>query len=217
MRLLHIIASMDPASGGPCQGIRNSNPEMIRLGVYREVVCLDDPSAPFIGMDSFPVHALGPGIGPWQYSSKLKPWLIDNLHRFEAIVINGLWLYSSFAGWSALRTLKKLAQRGYNTNIPSMFIMPHGMLDPYFQRAPDRKLKALRNWFYWKLVENRVVNDADALLIVTEWSVFRTPDFEQVADLLKSKVIFDGRNLYDLQKMIDLGFYYNSIGRKIIN
>jgi UDPglucose 6-dehydrogenase len=60
------------------------------------------------------------------------------------------------------------------------------------------------------------LRDADALLIVTEWSVFRTPEFDQVESLLKNKVIFDGRNLYDLQKMIDCGFYYNSIGRKII-
>jgi UDPglucose 6-dehydrogenase len=61
-----------------------------------------------------------------------------------------------------------------------------------------------------------VLKDADALLIVTEWSVFRTPDFDQMESLLKSKVIFDGRNLYDLQKMSDYGYYYNSIGRKLI-
>jgi len=61
------------------------------------------------------------------------------------------------------------------------------------------------------------LHDADALLIATEWSVFRNPDFELVGQKLKNKVIFDGRNLYDLQKMIDLGFYYNSIGRKLIN
>jgi UDPglucose 6-dehydrogenase len=58
------------------------------------------------------------------------------------------------------------------------------------------------------------LHGVDALLIVTEWSLFRTPDFEQLELLLKSKVIFDGRNLYDLEKMIDCGFYYNSIGRK---
>jgi UDPglucose 6-dehydrogenase len=58
------------------------------------------------------------------------------------------------------------------------------------------------------------LRDADALLIVTEWSLFRTPDFDKVESLLKAKVIFDGRNLYDLDKMIDCGFYYNSIGRK---
>ena len=61
------------------------------------------------------------------------------------------------------------------------------------------------------------LKDADALLILTEWSVFRTPDFDQVEQLLKAKVIFDGRNLYDLQKMIDCGYYYNSIGRKLVN
>lgn len=58
---------------------------------------------------------------------------------------------------------------------------------------------------------------ADALLIATEWSVFRNPDFEKIDNILKNKVVFDGRNLYDLQKMIDLGYYYNSIGRKLID
>lgn len=57
---------------------------------------------------------------------------------------------------------------------------------------------------------------ADALIIVTEWSLFRTPDFDKIEQGLKSKVIFDGRNLYDLQKMIDCGYYYNSIGRKVV-
>ena len=57
---------------------------------------------------------------------------------------------------------------------------------------------------------------ADALLIATEWSVFRNPDFDRMEESLSNKVIFDGRNLYDLQKMVDLGYYYNSIGRKLI-
>lgn len=58
---------------------------------------------------------------------------------------------------------------------------------------------------------------ADALLIATEWSVFRNPDFELMEASLSNKVIFDGRNLYDLEKMIELGYYYNSVGRKLIN
>jgi UDPglucose 6-dehydrogenase len=57
---------------------------------------------------------------------------------------------------------------------------------------------------------------ADALIIATEWSVFRTPDFEKMNSLMKSKVIFDGRNLYDLQRMNDLGYYYNSVGRDVV-
>lgn len=60
------------------------------------------------------------------------------------------------------------------------------------------------------------LENADALLIATEWTVFRNPDFDRVAQSLKAKVVFDGRNLFDLEKMVDLGFYYNSIGRKLI-
>jgi len=66
--------------------------------------------------------------------------------------------------------------------------------------------------------ENRydALDGADALLIVTEWPVFRTPDFDFMKEKLKAPVVFDGRNLYDLERMKDHGFYYNSIGRKVI-
>lgn len=64
--------------------------------------------------------------------------------------------------------------------------------------------------------EYDALKDADALLIATEWSVFRTPQFDKIDSLLKSKVIFDGRNLYDPQKMKELGYYYNSIGRETV-
>ena len=60
------------------------------------------------------------------------------------------------------------------------------------------------------------LKDADALVIATEWSVFRTPDFEKVTKNMKAKVIFDGRNLYDLNQMEKLGFYYSSIGRRLV-
>ncbi len=61
------------------------------------------------------------------------------------------------------------------------------------------------------------LEDADALVIATEWSEFRTPDFDKIISLLKSKVIFDGRNLFDLKQMEELGFYYVSVGRRIVN
>jgi UDPglucose 6-dehydrogenase len=60
------------------------------------------------------------------------------------------------------------------------------------------------------------LKEADCLLICTEWSAFRTPDFDKMSSLLKSKTIFDGRNLYDLDKMNELGYYYKSIGRSVI-
>ncbi|GHM99776.1 UDP-glucose 6-dehydrogenase [Cytophagales bacterium WSM2-2] len=60
------------------------------------------------------------------------------------------------------------------------------------------------------------VQGADAILIATEWPEFRTPDFEKIVSALKAKVIFDGRNLYELSQMKELGFTYFSIGRKTI-
>ena len=65
--------------------------------------------------------------------------------------------------------------------------------------------------------EYTAVDGADALFIMTEWPVFRTPDFDKVQGLLKEKVIFDGRNVYDTQTMKELGFTYFSIGRKDVN
>jgi UDPglucose 6-dehydrogenase len=61
------------------------------------------------------------------------------------------------------------------------------------------------------------LDGADALLIITEWSVFRTPDFDFMKEKLKAPVIFDGRNLYDLERVKECGFYYNSIGRKVVS
>ncbi len=58
---------------------------------------------------------------------------------------------------------------------------------------------------------------ADALIIATEWNEFRNPDFQRIAGSLKNKVIFDGRNLFDLDDMREHGFHYESIGRSIVN
>ncbi len=60
------------------------------------------------------------------------------------------------------------------------------------------------------------LENADALVIVTEWAEFRNPRFERMAELLKSRTVFDGRNVYALSKMEELGFYYESIGRPVI-
>jgi UDPglucose 6-dehydrogenase len=58
---------------------------------------------------------------------------------------------------------------------------------------------------------------ADALIIATEWNEFRTPDFSKIAASLKNKAIFDGRNLFDLAAIKELGFHYESVGRATIN
>jgi UDPglucose 6-dehydrogenase len=69
---------------------------------------------------------------------------------------------------------------------------------------------------YFASDEYDAIQDSDALMIMTEWPVFRTPDFDRVKSLLKNQVIFDGRNLYDLAQMEELGFEYYSIGRRTV-
>lgn len=65
--------------------------------------------------------------------------------------------------------------------------------------------------------EYDALKDADALLICTEWGVFRNPDFDKMRALMKDSVIFDGRNLFEISEMNKKGFYYSSIGRSVVS
>jgi UDPglucose 6-dehydrogenase len=65
--------------------------------------------------------------------------------------------------------------------------------------------------------EYSVLQDADALLICTEWGVFRNPDFDRMRSIMNDAVIFDGRNLFELDEMTEKGFYYSSIGRNLVS
>jgi UDPglucose 6-dehydrogenase len=73
--------------------------------------------------------------------------------------------------------------------------------------------KKLGNQIEFAASMYKALEVADALVICTEWSIFRTPDFEKIKQALKNPVIFDGRNLYEVDEVKDLGFDYYSIGR----
>ena len=91
---------------------------------------------------------------------------------------------------------------------------PEGMpnVQEYFSDlSADKKSKLHFVDSYYTAVEG-----ADFLAILTEWTEFRTPDFAKIKASLKEPVIFDGRNLYDLEDVKAAGFYYNSIGRKTV-
>ena len=104
---------------------------------------------------------------------------------------------------------------------PALYIIDELLKDgaqvvAFDPEAMDNVKKVLGDQIEYADNQYDALQDADGLIIVTEWAVFRTPDFDRMDKALKQKVIFDGRNLYDLQKMIDCGYYYNSIGRKVI-
>ncbi|MDT0646270.1 glycosyltransferase [Zunongwangia sp. F260] len=160
MKILRIVASMDPAYGGPCQGIRNSVPEHQDKGIHTDVLCVDAPDSDFLKEEKFTVYALGPARSAWGYSATLLPWLLENIRRYDVLIVHGLWQFYSYAAYKAIRILKKEKA----ISVPSLYVMPHGMLDPYFQKDPSRKIKALRNWCYWNLIENKVVKSASGVL-----------------------------------------------------
>jgi UDPglucose 6-dehydrogenase len=83
--------------------------------------------------------------------------------------------------------------------------------------AMDNSKTVLNDKIHFAENQYDALNKADALIIATEWNEFRTPDFIKMSSLMKSKVIFDGRNLFDLQQMKKQPFHYTSIGRKSIN
>lgn len=104
---------------------------------------------------------------------------------------------------------------------PSLYIIDKlvnegAIITAYDPEAMDNVKKLLGDKINFVSDHYEALKDADALVIATEWSVFRTPNFDKVIDNMKAKVIFDGRNLYDLKQMEKLGFYYSSIGRRLI-
>jgi glycosyltransferase involved in cell wall biosynthesis len=153
---------MNPKYGGPSQGIRNSIPALQKLGVDNEVVCLDNPLESFIAESPFVIYALGNSKGGWAYNKTLEYWLKEHLLDYDAIIVHGLWLYHSYVTLKVYNKLKRSRQ------VPKIYIMPHGMLDPWFQRDKGRRLKALRNEIYWRLIEKNVVNSADGILFTCE-------------------------------------------------
>jgi glycosyltransferase involved in cell wall biosynthesis len=152
---------MDPASGGPAQGIRNNIPFWEQQGIVPSILSFDTPNALFLKLDR--IIGIGPFKNPWAYVPKGMDWLLHHLCDFDVVLVHGLWLYNGYAVTKAVKQLKRLGKK-----VPKVFIMPHGMLDPYFQKAPERRVKAIRNVAYWHLIEKTVINEADGILFTCE-------------------------------------------------
>lgn len=155
MKILNCIHSLAPSIGGPLESVRQSSLVLTRRGHTVEVVSLDPPTNPWA--DEFPgiAHALGPGRGTYGYAPRFVSWLKERRTHYDAVVVHGIWQYSSFGVWRAL----------HKTATP-YFVFPHGMLDPWFNRTYP--LKHLKKLLYWPWAEYRVLRDAAAVLFTTE-------------------------------------------------
>jgi glycosyltransferase involved in cell wall biosynthesis len=165
MKVLHIVTSMNPKGGGVSQAVKSIIGATAAFGIHNEIVCLNSHDAPYLIDSNIVIHALNEGKGTWQYNNRLSNWFNANLSYFDVVIMHGLWQYP---GYALRRALKSLSSGSSGILLPRLFVMPHGMLDPYFQRAQGRKLKAIRNQIYWKLVESKLVNECEAVLFTCE-------------------------------------------------
>ena len=155
MRLLHVITTVNPRGGGPIEAIRQITAPLNAMGHVSEIASMDDPKDAWAAGCLLPVHALGPGLTSYGYTPRMVPWLRENAPRYDAVLVNGLWQFGSFAVWQAL----------HGTATP-YFVYTHGMLDPWFKRAYP--LKHLKKSLYWPWGEYRVLRDARAVLFTCE-------------------------------------------------
>lgn len=155
MRILHVISSTNPATGGPIEALQQLGPALAELGVDCEIASADPPDAPWLAWSALPIFALGPSSVFYRYTPRILPWLRANAPQYDAVVVNGLWRYHSFATWLALRAVDT-----------PYFVFTHGMLDPWFKR--QYPLKHLKKWAYWPWADYRVLRDARAVLFTCE-------------------------------------------------
>ncbi|HLY43605.1 MAG TPA: glycosyltransferase [Terracidiphilus sp.] len=155
MRLLHVISSTDPESGGPIEAVRRISEVLLSDGHAIQAVSLESREEAAQRSLPFSVTGVGGGVGRYRYNPSLTRWLDRHAREFDVIVLHGLWNYSSLGSWRALR----------NQSTP-YFIFAHGMMDPWFRDAYPLK-HALKQAF-WRLGEGRVLRDAKAVLFTCE-------------------------------------------------
>jgi glycosyltransferase involved in cell wall biosynthesis len=155
MKILRIIGSVNPNYGGPIEGLIRSSEVLSGLGHVTEVASLDNADSPFLENFPLALHAFGGQLKYYGYAPGMIKWLRENATRFDMVIQHGLWNYTAFATWSALR----------NSKTP-YFVFTHGMLDPWFRETYP--FKHLVKQICWWFSEGRLLRDARAVLFTSE-------------------------------------------------
>jgi glycosyltransferase involved in cell wall biosynthesis len=167
VKILHVIGSVDPRGGGTTNHVFSSAEVWSKHGHECHILCLDSPNSSCVLRSPQVIFAIGPQrphhelarrLLPflrYGYTPKLVKWLNKYAQNYDAIILNGLWNYTSYGSWLALRKL----------DVP-YFVCPHGMLDPWLQKAHPTShfLKVI----FWRLFEWKVVRDARGIFYACE-------------------------------------------------
>ena len=159
MKILEIIATADPTSGGPIEGLLRQIEAT--PGIERDIVTLDTENVSIGNIrvistgQRYPRFKLFSPIIHYGYSPQFTSWLRRNAKQYDAIVVNGLWNFSSFGAATVLPAL----------GVP-YFVFTHGMLDPWFRKAYP--LKHAAKILFWLAGDGRLLAGARAVLFTTE-------------------------------------------------
>lgn len=163
MKVLHVIATADPTSGGPIEGIIRQN-EATKDICERELVTVDPPTAPFLESFGLRVHALGRDpdasfnrgfLRHYGYTPRLVPWLRRHAREYDVVIVNGLWNFTAFGGAMTLPSQRT-----------PYFVFTHGMMDPWFKKTYP--LKHFVKIAFWLLAEGRLLAGARSVFFTSE-------------------------------------------------
>ena len=160
MKILHVISSCDPKTGGPIEGIKQFNKIYKKLNIKANIVTNDNPNKNFIKKNNLPkVIATGPIPKTYKllnnFNPKLHHWLNQNIKNYDYVIIDGIWQFHNYAVYKNAMKL----------NIP-YFVFPHGMLDPWFNQ--NYFFKKIKKILYWHLIQHRVLSNAKKVLFTTK-------------------------------------------------
>jgi glycosyltransferase involved in cell wall biosynthesis len=165
-RILHVIGSVDPRGGGTTDHVFSSSQVWSEHKHECHILCLDPPDAECVRRSPLTTFALGDRgrlsdiarrlpLLRYGYTPRLVRWLEQNVHRYDAVILNGLWNYTSYGSWQALRTRR----------VP-YYIFPHGMLDPWLKEA--HPVNHFLRSVFWRLFEWKVVRDCGEIFFACE-------------------------------------------------
>ncbi len=164
IRVLSIISSASPESGGPIQGLLSQQVQL-KNRIQFNIVSLDAPDAEFIKTFPMPINAVGMPAGKsdrrnrfsrhYNYSPHMVPWLRQNIRNYDVVLVHGLWNYATFA---AARVLPGSGQ--------PYFVFTHGMMDPWFRDTYP--LKHLAKQAFWMFNEGPLMAGARSVLFTAE-------------------------------------------------
>ncbi len=210
-----------------CEAV-SANVDMVRMGMGSDNRIGKRFLFPGVGYGGscFPkdVQALAKTAGEYNYDFKILKSVMEVNKKQKTILSQKIINY--FGGNLAGRTIAVwgLAFKPNTDDIreaPALYIMDElieagATIKAFDPEAMENIKEIYGDKITYASNQYEALEGSDALAIITEWSVFRTPDFDKVVSALGNRAIFDGRNLYDLHKMTSLDIHYESIGRSPI-